>query len=58
MAEWENTISVIKFPQQPNGKKLSHNDMLLLNFSAFTITSLFLSICLKGMYRHRRLCES
>jgi len=49
MAKWENTISVIKFPQQPNGKNLSHNDMLLVNFSAFTITSLFFSICLTGI---------
>jgi len=37
----ENTVPVIKCPQWPHGKTLSHNAMSFLKYSAFIIIPLF-----------------
>jgi hypothetical protein len=36
MAEQENNVPLIKCPQWPNGKTLSHNAMSALKLPAFT----------------------
>jgi len=41
MVEWKNSVPVNKYPQQLNGKRMSHNYMPFLKFYAFTITHLF-----------------
>ena len=48
---------ILFIPLRPNGKKMSRNAMSFLKFSAPLIIRLFHNICLKGLYRHERLCD-
>ena len=57
MPEWENNVPVFKYPNSRMGNTALQRHVVFKIFYTYNYMSLFHNICLKDLYRHKRLCE-